>query len=476
MQYTRLITSLIEECIAANLGGYDVQDVIAEKARGGDLVREILVRTVCDPRFKSTVRVARAWEDDAHDLLEEFAQGLMDTRGLTLEDALGRMEQFLGSYFFTMVQRVSSPDKGTGLIGSGGGTGSGNGGTGDTAPGEGYASEDEGEAGKSMSINRAVRDFEDGPEESRSRRHSPEGTEDGSWGGLSREEEHKAEIRFLRSIPSSLRKFAAIIGRSGDPDMLPGGHFLTASKSDIAGITVGDDLSSVLPSEVALLGSPATEDIFLRNYAGKRLQVFASASSGGKTPVRHQMGPVVICLDGSGSMEGRPSDIARALTIAVTILAKREHREVMVVWYGDAGRYDIFKVSNLRRQRGDLIRFLSHRADGGNDEDAMFTTLFSRDLPADREFDSADVLCVSDFGWGPVGREAMALIGANKAKGMKFYGLDISGEGIRNFEVPDFIPKDGDFPPQIIDSMWIWDEKHGMCHEEKAKENGKIRK
>lgn len=500
MQYTRLITSLIEECCAASLGGYDVEDVIAGKATGGDLIREILVRTVCDPRFKGTVRVARAWQDDAHDLLEEFAQGLMDTRSLSYEDALERMEQFLQSYFFTMVQGVSSPNKGAGLVGTGsGGSGKGDGGDGDSGEkdGEGGGDADESaekggvedgsrqyvsarqrkkdDAEKSRLLNQAVRDFDEGPEEQRGRRPSPDSWGRGDGNALSREDEQKAELRFLRSIPSSLRKLASLIGRSGDMDMIPSGHFLSASKSDIAGITVGDNLSSVLPSEIALLGSPATEDIFLRNYAAKRLQVFASASSGGKDPVRHQQGPVAICLDRSGSMEGRPSHLARALTMAVTIIAKREHREVLIVKYGDAGCYELFRVKNLRRQRRDLVRFLTYSCNGGNDEDAMFRALFTTDLPADKAFDSADVLCVSDFGWSPVEDEAMAMISANKAKGMKFYGLDISGEGIRNFQVPEFIPKDGAFPPQIIDSMWVWDEKANACYEEEQKQNGKIR-
>ena len=456
MQYTRLITSLIKESIAANLGGYDVQDVIADKASGGDLVREILVRSVCDPRFQSTVRVARAWQDDTRDLLEEFAEGLMSSRELTMEDAMEKMEQFLRHYFFTMIQRKSPPDKGADPIGRG-------------DSGDSDDSDDDNKEGQDGDICSALRDFESGPEEGRGDWEGPDDAQRDDGSGLTREEEKKAEVSFLRSIPPSLRRLASLIGRAGESDMHPSGHFLTASKSDIAGITVGDNLSSVLPSEIALLGSPATEDIFFRNYVGKRLQVFASASSGGSSPVRRQMGPVVICLDCSGSMIGRPSDIARALTIAVTIIATREQREVMVVKYGDIGRYDIFKVRNLRRRRKNLLDFLRYRADGGNDEDAMFTTLFTRDLPEDRDFSSADILCVSDFGWSPVLEEAMRLIETNKAKGMKFYGLDINGVGIRDFMVPDYLPKYGAHPPQIIDSMWLWDEARGECREEKRK-------
>ena len=51
-----------------------------------------------------------------------------------------------------------------------------------------------------------------------------------------------------------------------------------------------------------------------------------------------------------------------------------------------------------------------------------------------------------------------------KAKGMKFYGLNIDEEGLETFMVSE-----------IIDAMWIWDERKNLCYEE-GKQDGKIRK
>jgi hypothetical protein len=485
MQYSRLIDSLIEECIAANLGGYDVADVIAPRATGGDLIREILVKAVCDPRIKSTVRVARAWQTDAHDLLEDFAQGLMDTRGLGREEALERMETFLSSYFFTMVQRISSPDLGSlpgiwpGSTGKGkGGSESGDGEDGEGDEGGSSPEEDEKwkeDVRKARELNRALSEMDSGPEEARSLQGREEG-ERGDGEALSLEDEQRVELRFLRSIPSSLRRLARIIGRSGAEESGTSGRFLSAPKSDIAGITVGNDLSSLLPSETALLAGRETEDIFLRRFVEKRLQVFASASRAGTEPVRRQDGPVVICLDRSSSMEGRPSDIARALTMAVTIIAKRQGREVAIITYCDSG-IDLFLVKNLRRQRKDLIRFLSYGCRGGNSEDELFSLVFREILPREKEFSSADILCVSDFGWSPVGDEVMGRFRESKARGMKVYGLDVSGEGIRNFRPAEWMRTDeGAYPPDIIDSMWIWDDDRGMCSEEKKESwHGKVR-
>ena len=92
MLYSRLIDALLDECIAANLGGYDVEDILADRTTGGDLIREILVLGVCDLRFKGSVRVAKAWREEAHGMLEAFAQELLDTPDLSRDEASSRSD------------------------------------------------------------------------------------------------------------------------------------------------------------------------------------------------------------------------------------------------------------------------------------------------------------------------------------------------------------------------------------------------
>ena len=136
--------------------------------------------------------------------------------------------------------------------------------------------------------------------------------------GPTAEETQEIETQLLSCIPKSLKRLARMIGRTGGTGMTTGKTFGRASKSDISGITVGNDLNSLLPTEIAMLSEKGTQDIFYRNYAEKRLQIFASASSG-EAKKEHQDGPVIICLDTSSSMNGEPATIAKMLTIAVAI-------------------------------------------------------------------------------------------------------------------------------------------------------------
>ena len=269
----------------------------------------------------------------------------------------------------------------------------------------------------------------------------------GIGAGNSKEENLRRENRFLRSIPKDLLKLAKIIGRSGSVDFKPSGHFPTAAKSDITGITIGDNLSSLLPSETALLSCPATQPTFYHNYVEKRLQIFASASSG-NAPVTHQDGPVIICLDTSGSMRGEKVEIACNLTMAITIIAQRRKRDVLVVKYSDW--HFLLKVTKLSRQREDLEKFLSSYQGCGNAENELFRWLFKDILPNEKAFYTADILCITDFGWTPLNDYTIKLIESFKRKGMIFYGLNVLG-----FEKWSFDPM-----TTVCDSLWKWSSNH----------------
>lgn len=258
------------------------------------------------------------------------------------------------------------------------------------------------------------------------------------------------ENRVLSKIPRSLKRLARMIGRTGGFDIEPGKSFSRAAKSDIAGITVGDDLNSLLPSEIALLSDGRTQDIFYKNYAEKRLQIFASASSGEKKTERHD-GPVIICLDTSGSMTGEPAAVARMLTVAVAIYAMRQRRKVLVIKYSDDYYAQAFTKRRADRER--LIRFLNWCGSGGNDESKMFRFLFQEFLPQEPAFESADVLCISDFMWPFLDNDVKQSIQKAKVDGMKFYGLAVGHNSWMGYRHENAI--------QICDSQWQWIK--GQC-------------
>ena len=282
--------------------------------------------------------------------------------------------------------------------------------------------------------------------------------------GKAEEQLRRMENQTLKKIPASLRKLARMIGRTGGFDIEMGKSFSRASKSDNSGITIGDDLNSLLPSEIAVLSDRRTQDIFYKNYAEKRLQVFASASNGEKKKER-QDGPVIICLDTSSSMNGEPARIARMLTIAVSIYAMRRRRKVMVVKYSDSYKIETFIKRRADRDR--LMKFLQWTGVGGNSENRMFRNLLETVLPQEPKFDAADILCISDFGWEGLNKDIQELIAKAKSDGMKFYGLVVGHSSWSGFRSEQAI--------KICDSRWQW--LNGECvniDKENSEENNDI--
>lgn len=266
------------------------------------------------------------------------------------------------------------------------------------------------------------------------------------------EEMREMENKILSKIPASLKRLARMIGRTGGLGAGQGKGFSRASKSDISGITVGNDLNSLLPKEVALLSNMHTQDIFYKNYAEKKLQVFSSASSGEEKKDRRD-GPVIICLDTSGSMAGKPMAVAKMLTVAVSIYAMRRKRKILVVKYSNKCCHQVFTKRVADRER--LMKFLNWYWEGCNDENGLFRFIFTEFLPEEPAFDAADILCISDFGWTRLEEDVVDLINKAKAGGMRFYGLAVgcdSGGGHSPYEAIE-----------NCDSKWLWN--NGECIE-----------
>lgn len=487
MKYSPLIRKLLTISTDAKYQQVDVAERLMERCTDdADLIRQMLMIAVCDPRFKMHVAGFSSWRSRAEQCLESFAESLMGIPNLTEGEALYRMDEMLERWMRLCVDVVRAIDdeRMKYLHGTGADSMTARkirdaldelleGKEQDYHPlarqdddsdvilswtiakpekGEKKAAEKDGEEETEAQMKSEGTKPEIFEEASSKDKQADKGNPDFGI-GKSPGRQKFLEDRFLTNVPPSLIRLAKLIGRSGDGIMSTSGSFTSASKSDIGGITVGNDLSSLLPTELALLSEPATQSVFYKNYATRRLQVFASTSHDTKGK-KHGDGPIVICMDTSGSMDGEPVLVAKALTMAICIIAQRAHRPVMVVRYSDD--HELFRLHNISEQKKAILEFLSVTEMGGNDEDELFRWLFTDIMPNEEEYDSADVLCISDFGWTDVGEKSLELIEREKSKGTIFYGLNIRNEVSRTgFGLSSrFSNNPTGSPAAICDSLW----------------------
>lgn len=256
--------------------------------------------------------------------------------------------------------------------------------------------------------------------------------------GLSDYKERRKVEHFFYSYPE-LKDLLRIIGREQpkrEDDMddtvrryipiLPSPPKPAAEAEEIVG---GDDLQHLLPSETAILSECHTEGLFYYKYATKQLQLFANRpktesqlkmEQTQKKKTRLEKGPIIVAIDTSGSMYGKPMKIAHAVLLQLLRMARKQKRKVFLMSFSVRAK---FLDLSLPRNWMKLNTFLENHFTGGTDGEEMLR--LSIEMLQSRSFGMADVLIISDFYFSlPIGptRKKMRI---EHDKGTRFYGLKI---------------------------------------------------
>lgn len=198
-----------------------------------------------------------------------------------------------------------------------------------------------------------------------------------------------------------------------------------AVQSDIAGITVGDNLNSLLPAEYCCLSDEKLHPVFLRKYVEKRLQVFDSrsvavdsSSRSERHPVSGQ-GPFIVCVDTSGSMGGRREMLAKSAVLAIARLVEKTHRRCYVINFAE--EVQTLLVRDFRTDLPMLAEFLAHSFDGGTDiRPAVGEALV---MLRNQRWKRSDVVLISDFELPPADDALLESVRKAKLSGTSFYAL-----------------------------------------------------
>ena len=259
-----------------------------------------------------------------------------------------------------------------------------------------------------------------------------------------------------------LDEIARVIGREKSPD--------TTIKDDtvekykplllqhspirecIDGVTTGNNLSVMLPTEVALLADAKSEGMFYKKYATKQLQLLS-----GKSPViaakkketdrkdkpRLTEGPIIVSLDTSGSMGGEKEKVSKALLIHLMEIAKKKKRKCLLITFSISA--ETLEVTHPKHWKK-VALFLSEHFTGGTDGNQMLG--YAIDALGEGAFEMADVLIVSDFEFDSPRDSIKKSIVKAQGQGTKFYGLRI-GCGAR---YDSFYERSYE---QLLDKMWV---------------------
>jgi len=143
---------------------------------------------------------------------------------------------------------------------------------------------------------------------------------------------------------SRLAEWAELIGRFRQMADGERARKVENATGELVGVTLGNDLSRVIPSELANLGLPALRAVFAARYAAGELMLYDS--QGEQTTGR---GAIIACVDTSHSMyEAGPGGItreawAKACALALLDQARHAGRDFVGILFSAADKLKVFR-------------------------------------------------------------------------------------------------------------------------------------
>ena len=170
-------------------------------------------------------------------------------------------------------------------------------------------------------------------------------------------------------------------------------------KDELFGINKSGNISRILPSELLKLEDENLKYLFYAKYLENSLLTYEIK---GKDEIEKNeteekisnKGPIVVCLDTSGSMKGTPLLRAKALVLSITKILREENRELYVILFGAKGQFQEISLEG-EEDICRAIKFLKKSYEGGTD----FETPLRRgiEIISEKEnYRKADILMVTD--------------------------------------------------------------------------------
>ncbi|ABN07133.1 von Willebrand factor, type A [Methanocorpusculum labreanum Z] len=231
------------------------------------------------------------------------------------------------------------------------------------------------------------------------------------------------------------------------------------SNEEIIGIKFGRDLENIIPQELALLSDPEVTLLFDLKYVENRLMCFSK--QGYITEIieenmqetvnvddEEKMGPIIICVDTSGSMSGAPENIAKALTLSLASRAISQKRNCYLINFSTSiNTLDFTPPKGIH----DLINFLKMSFHGGTDvAPALYEGIR---MMSESDYKKADLLVISDFVIYGLSSDIVPLCKKQKQEENRFFALCIGSFGTQRVE-------DG-----VFDQSWTYDPRSGSIAE-----------
>jgi uncharacterized protein with von Willebrand factor type A (vWA) domain len=209
------------------------------------------------------------------------------------------------------------------------------------------------------------------------------------------------------------------------------------SRTHTDGIHKSDDIPRMLPMEGSLYTHPIFRKLWKAKFIERSLACYEIKGVQRRSVLvgetvqqerqvnrRLERGPIIVCLDTSGSMQGVPETVSKAITLEAMRLAHAENRQCLLFAFGGRGSVNEHTLELSPAGIEGLCEFLAMSFSGGTDVEGPLLKACER-IESD-SWSRADVILVSD-GQFSVPENAMAVLKEAKEKrALRVHGLLIT--------------------------------------------------
>ena len=213
-------------------------------------------------------------------------------------------------------------------------------------------------------------------------------------------------------------------------------------RNETDGVQRSADVQRMLPAESMLMRHPIFRKLWKSKLLERGLATYRIVGYGYETVKKHETeyvetdevtkrkldrGPIVACLDTSGSMQGIPETVAKAITFELMRLAASEKRKCFLYTFSGRGNCEGKELSLSQDGLKDIIDLLSMSFNGGTDISDPMKSAVSK--VSQSGWSRADIVMVSD-GEFTVPDEIQKLVeDARAKKGLRVHGLIVAPRG-----------------------------------------------
>ena len=187
---------------------------------------------------------------------------------------------------------------------------------------------------------------------------------------------------------SKLHKLTDLVGKFKESAIVEQKKKAKHGAVEIKGVTTGDKIQDTLPSDRMNLCNDITKGDFYRRMSEHGLLQYSKESNKQKNK-----GPIIVCVDTSGSMQGDEEIWSKALTVGILEVAQMQKRDFACIIYSShADDPIVIKKDEIAPQK--IIDCAERFHNGGTSFEAPLNEAL--ELIKDSTFKNADIVFITD--------------------------------------------------------------------------------